>query len=51
MTVNTKFRLKGAGRDSYLKLVTGFPLASIKNPFQAGYVALSWQTLRFRLLS
>jgi HTH-type transcriptional regulator/antitoxin HigA len=31
MTVNTKFSLKGAGRDSYLKLVTAFPLASIKS--------------------
>ena len=31
MTVKTKFRLKGAGRDSYLKLVTAFPLASIKS--------------------
>ncbi|MGP0068198.1 MAG: helix-turn-helix domain-containing protein [Isosphaeraceae bacterium] len=34
MTVNTKFRLKGAGRDSYLKLVTVFPLASIKSDEQ-----------------
>jgi HTH-type transcriptional regulator / antitoxin HigA len=34
MMVNTKFRLKGAGRDSYLKLVTGFPLASIKSDEQ-----------------
>jgi HTH-type transcriptional regulator/antitoxin HigA len=31
MTVKTKFRLKGAGRDSYLRLVTAFPLASIKS--------------------
>src|SRR5581483_7341810 len=31
MTVKTKFRLKGAGRDSYLQLVTVFPLASIKS--------------------
>lgn len=31
MTVKTKFRLKGAGRDSYLELVTAFPLASIKS--------------------
>jgi HTH-type transcriptional regulator / antitoxin HigA len=31
MTADTKFRLKGAGRDSYLKLVTAFPLASIKS--------------------
>ena len=34
MTVKTKFRLKGAGRDSYLKLVTAFPLASIKSDEQ-----------------
>jgi HTH-type transcriptional regulator / antitoxin HigA len=34
MTVNTKFSLKGAGRDSYLKLVTAFPLASIKSDEQ-----------------
>jgi HTH-type transcriptional regulator/antitoxin HigA len=34
MTVNTKFRLKGAGRDAYLKLVTAFPLASIKSDEQ-----------------
>src|SRR3954451_14206694 len=31
MTVKTKFSLKGAGRDSYLGLVTAFPLASIKS--------------------
>jgi HTH-type transcriptional regulator / antitoxin HigA len=31
MTVKTKFRLKGAGRDSYLELVMAFPLASIKS--------------------
>jgi HTH-type transcriptional regulator/antitoxin HigA len=31
MTVKTKFSLKGAGRDSYLELVTAFPLASIKS--------------------
>jgi HTH-type transcriptional regulator/antitoxin HigA len=30
MTVKTKFSLKGSGRDAYLKLVTAFPLASIK---------------------
>jgi HTH-type transcriptional regulator / antitoxin HigA len=34
MTVNTKYSLKGAGRDSYLKLVTAFPLASIKSAEQ-----------------
>ncbi len=34
MTVKTKFRLKGAGRDSYLRLVTAFPLASIKSDEQ-----------------
>ena len=31
MTVKTKFSLKGAGRDSYLKLVNAFPLASIRS--------------------
>ena len=31
MTMKTKFSLKGAGRDIYLKLVTAFPLASIKS--------------------
>src|SRR5262245_48884966 len=31
MTIKTKFSLKGAGRDSYLELVTAFPLASIKS--------------------
>ena len=34
MTLNTRFSLKGAGRDSYLKLVTAFPLASIKSDEQ-----------------
>ena len=34
MTVKTKFRLKGAGRDSYLGLVLAFPLASIKSDEQ-----------------
>src|SRR5919204_3762054 len=34
MTVKTKFSLKGAGRDSYLGLVTAFPLASIKSDEQ-----------------
>jgi HTH-type transcriptional regulator/antitoxin HigA len=34
MTVKTKFRLKGSGRDAYLKLVTAFPLASIKSDEQ-----------------
>jgi HTH-type transcriptional regulator / antitoxin HigA len=34
MTVKTNFSLKGAGRDSYLKLVTAFPLASIKSDEQ-----------------
>jgi HTH-type transcriptional regulator/antitoxin HigA len=34
MTVKTKYRLKGASRDSYLKLVTAFPLASIKSDEQ-----------------
>ena len=32
--VKAKFRLQGAGRDSYLKLVTAFPLASIKSDEQ-----------------
>jgi HTH-type transcriptional regulator/antitoxin HigA len=31
MTIKTKFRLKGKARDSYLELVLGFPLASIKS--------------------
>jgi HTH-type transcriptional regulator/antitoxin HigA len=31
MTVKMKFSLKGASRDSYLELVTAFPLASIKS--------------------
>ena len=34
MTVKTKFRLKGAGRDAYLKLVMAFPLASIQSDEQ-----------------
>jgi HTH-type transcriptional regulator / antitoxin HigA len=34
MTVNTKFGMKGAGQDAYLKLVTAFPLASIKSNAQ-----------------
>jgi HTH-type transcriptional regulator/antitoxin HigA len=34
MTVKTKFSLKGAGRDAYLRLVTAFPLASIKSDEQ-----------------
>jgi HTH-type transcriptional regulator/antitoxin HigA len=34
MKMKTKFSLKGAGRDSYLKLVTAFPLASIKSDEQ-----------------
>ena len=34
MTVKPKFSLKGAGRDSYLELVTAFPLASIKSDEQ-----------------
>jgi HTH-type transcriptional regulator / antitoxin HigA len=34
MTVKTKFSLKGTGRDTYLKLVTIFPLASIKSDEQ-----------------
>jgi HTH-type transcriptional regulator / antitoxin HigA len=34
MAVKTKFSLMGAGRDSYLKLVTAFPLASIKSDEQ-----------------
>ena len=34
MTVKTKFRLKGPGRESYLKLVMAFPLASIKSDEQ-----------------
>jgi HTH-type transcriptional regulator / antitoxin HigA len=34
MTVKTKFRLKGTGRDAYLKLVMAFPLASIKSDEQ-----------------
>lgn len=31
MATKTKFRLTGKGRDSYLELVTAFPLASIKS--------------------
>jgi HTH-type transcriptional regulator/antitoxin HigA len=31
MTTQSKFRLKGKGRDSYLDLVRAFPLASIKS--------------------
>lgn len=31
MTVRTKYRLKAATRDSYLELVTVFPLASIQS--------------------
>ena len=31
MTVKTKFGLRSAGRDAYLKLVTAFPLASIQS--------------------
>jgi HTH-type transcriptional regulator/antitoxin HigA len=31
VTLKTRFSLKGASRDSYLKLVTAFPLASIKS--------------------
>jgi HTH-type transcriptional regulator/antitoxin HigA len=34
VTVKTKFSLKGASRDIYLKLVTAFPLASIKSDEQ-----------------
>jgi HTH-type transcriptional regulator / antitoxin HigA len=34
MMVKSKFRLKGAGRDSYLGLVMAFPLASIKSDEQ-----------------
>jgi HTH-type transcriptional regulator/antitoxin HigA len=34
MTPKTKFRLKGASRDSYLGLVMDFPLASIKSEEQ-----------------
>jgi len=34
MAARTKFRLKGAGQDSYLELVTAFPLASIKSDEQ-----------------
>jgi HTH-type transcriptional regulator/antitoxin HigA len=34
MPVNTKYSLKGAGRESYLKLVMAFPLASIKSEEQ-----------------
>jgi HTH-type transcriptional regulator/antitoxin HigA len=34
MTVKTKFSLTVAGRDRYLKLVTAFPLASIKSDEQ-----------------
>ncbi len=31
MATNTKFRLKGKNRDSYMELVLDFPLASIKS--------------------
>jgi HTH-type transcriptional regulator/antitoxin HigA len=34
MSAKTKFRLKGVGRDSYLALVTAFPLACIKSDEQ-----------------
>lgn len=34
MTVKTKFRLKGSGRETYLRLVTAFPLASIQSDEQ-----------------
>jgi HTH-type transcriptional regulator/antitoxin HigA len=34
MTLKTKFRLRKAGRDAYLKLVTDFPFASIKSDEQ-----------------
>src|SRR6266446_1812681 len=34
MAVKSRFRLKGAGRDSYLELVIAFPLASIKSDEQ-----------------
>ena len=34
MPAKTKFRLKGAIRDSYLELVNAFPLASIKSEEQ-----------------
>jgi HTH-type transcriptional regulator/antitoxin HigA len=34
MTVKSKYSLKGSRRDSYLKLVTAFPLASIKSDEQ-----------------
>ena len=34
MTVKPKFSLQGAGRDSYLELVTTFPLASVKSDEQ-----------------
>lgn len=34
MTVKPKFRLKGPGRESYLRLVTAFPLASIRSDEQ-----------------
>jgi HTH-type transcriptional regulator/antitoxin HigA len=34
MTLKTRFRLKGTGRDSYLELVMAFPLASIKSDEQ-----------------
>lgn len=34
MTARTKFSLKGSGRDAYLKLVTAFPLASIRSDEQ-----------------
>jgi len=34
MAVQAKFRLKGAGRDPYLELVSAFPLASIKSDEQ-----------------
>src|SRR3954447_2337677 len=34
MTMETKFSLKGSVRDAYLKLVTAFPLASIRSDEQ-----------------
>jgi HTH-type transcriptional regulator / antitoxin HigA len=36
MAIKTNFSLKGAGRDSYLELVTAFPLASIKSDAHLG---------------
>ena len=51
MPVKTKFSLKGAGRDSYLALVTAFPLASIKSDeqFREAQKVMDWLLARGEL--